>query len=217
MILVFWMLSFKPTFSLSSFIFIKRLFSSSSLSAIRVVSSAYLRPIRGLKIHWVWTHPLYQKKFQIQANKGLKETDFFLICIMQWRRSFKTWLNKKPNVKLLEKNQILHHYWKFYACTVSNVQLFAIPWTVAHQVPLSMGFFMEEYWRGLPFPSLGDLPDPESNPMSPASSALAGRFFTTEPQSFETWLNNRNQMLNYREIKYYFIIKNSINKARILH
>ena len=43
MILVFWMLSFQPTFSLSSFTFIKRLFSSSSLSAIRVVSSAYLR------------------------------------------------------------------------------------------------------------------------------------------------------------------------------
>ena len=43
MILVFWMLSFKPTFSLSSFTFIKRLYSSSSLSAIRVVSSAYLK------------------------------------------------------------------------------------------------------------------------------------------------------------------------------
>ena len=43
MILVFWMLSFKPTFSLSCFTFIKRLFRSSSLSAIRVVSSAYLR------------------------------------------------------------------------------------------------------------------------------------------------------------------------------
>ena len=43
MILVFWMLSFKPIFSLSSFTFIKRLFSSSLLSAIRVVSSAYLR------------------------------------------------------------------------------------------------------------------------------------------------------------------------------
>ena len=43
MIFVFWMLSFKPTFSLSSLTFIKRLFSSSSLSAIRVVSSAYLR------------------------------------------------------------------------------------------------------------------------------------------------------------------------------
>ena len=43
MILVFWMLSFKPDFSLSSFAFIKRLFSSSSLFAIRVVSSAYLK------------------------------------------------------------------------------------------------------------------------------------------------------------------------------
>ena len=43
MILVFWMLSFMPTFSLSSFTFMKRLFSSSLLSAIRVVSSAYLR------------------------------------------------------------------------------------------------------------------------------------------------------------------------------
>ena len=43
MIFVFWMLSFKPTFSLSTFTFIKRLFSSFSLSALRVVSSAYLR------------------------------------------------------------------------------------------------------------------------------------------------------------------------------
>ena len=43
MTFIFWMLSFKPAFSLSSFTFIKRLFSSSSLSAIRVVSSAYLR------------------------------------------------------------------------------------------------------------------------------------------------------------------------------
>ena len=43
MIFVFWMLSFKPAFSLSSFTFLKRMFSSSSLSAIRMVSSAYLR------------------------------------------------------------------------------------------------------------------------------------------------------------------------------
>ena len=43
MLLVFWMLSFKSTFSLSCFTFIKRLFSSSSISAIRVMSSVYLR------------------------------------------------------------------------------------------------------------------------------------------------------------------------------
>ena len=35
----------------------------------------------------------------------------------------------------------------------------ATPWTVAHQAPLSMGFSTQEYWSGLPFPSLGDLPD----------------------------------------------------------
>ena len=36
----------------------------------------------------------------------------------------------------------------------------AIPWTVAHQASLSMGFSRQEYWSGLPFPSPGDLPDP---------------------------------------------------------
>ena len=50
--------------------------------------------------------------------------------------------------------------------------------TVAHQAPLPMGFPRQEYWSGLPFPSLGDLPDPGIEPMSPA---LAGGFFTAEP------------------------------------
>ena len=38
--------------------------------------------------------------------------------------------------------------------------LFATPWTVAHQAPLSMGFYRQGYWSGLPFPSSGDLPNP---------------------------------------------------------
>ena len=50
--LCFWMLSFRPTFSFSSFPFIKRIFSSSSLSAIRVVSSAYLRLLTFLPQSW---------------------------------------------------------------------------------------------------------------------------------------------------------------------
>ena len=41
-------------------------------------------------------------------------------------------------------------------------------WTVACQSPLSMGFFRQEYWSGLPFPSPGVLPDPEIEPLSPA-------------------------------------------------
>ena len=44
----------------------------------------------------------------------------------------------------------------------------AIPWTVAHQAPLSMGFSRQEYWSGLPFPSPEDLPDSRIEPTSPA-------------------------------------------------
>ena len=43
---------------------------------------------------------------------------------------------------------------------LSRVRLFAAPWMLAHQAPLSMGFSRREYWSGLPFPSPGDLPDP---------------------------------------------------------
>ena len=65
-----------------------------------------------------------------------------------------------------------------HACVLSCVQLFAIPWTVAQQAPLSTGFSRQEYWSGLPFPSPGDLPDPGIKSSFPA---LAGGFFTTGP------------------------------------
>ena len=71
-----------------------------------------------------------------------------------------------------------------HACMLSHfscVQLFATLWTVACQAPLSMGFSRQEYWSGLPSPPPGDLPNPGIEPISPASPALAGRFFTTEP------------------------------------
>ena len=51
---------------------------------------------------------------------------------------------------------------------------------MAYQAPLSMGFPRQEYWSGLPFPPLRDLPDPEMEPTSLMSPALAGRFFTPE-------------------------------------
>ena len=57
----------------------------------------------------------------------------------------------------------------------------ATPWTVAHHAPLSVGFSRKEYWSGLPFPILGDLPDPGIELMSFASAALVGGFFTTVP------------------------------------
>ena len=61
----------------------------------------------------------------------------------------------------------------------SRVRLFAILWTTAHQVPLSMGFSRQEYWSRLPLPSPGDLPDPEIKPTSLKSPALADGSFTT--------------------------------------
>ena len=60
-------------------------------------------------------------------------------------------------------------------CIVSDSK---IPWTVACQALLSMGFSSQEYGSGLPFPSPGHLPDAG---IKPASPALAGGFFTTEP------------------------------------
>ena len=54
-------------------------------------------------------------------------------------------------------------------------------WIVARQGPLFMEFSGQEYWNGLPFPPPGDLPEPGIEPASPASPALAGGFFTTEP------------------------------------
>ena len=63
--------------------------------------------------------------------------------------------------------------------SLSCIQLFATPWTVACQAPLSVGFSRQEYWSGLPFPSPGDLPNPGIEPGSPALQADS---LPSEPQ-----------------------------------
>ena len=94
-----------------------------------------------------------------------------------------------------------------HAQSLMCVQFFATPWTVAHPAPLSMGFSRLEYWRGLPLPFPGDLPDPRVEPPSPVSPALAGRFFTTEPPgtpssqstlSFPGWWKGGGENLAWR-------------------
>ena len=70
---------------------------------------------------------------------------------------------------------------------------FATPWTIAHQVLL--GFPRQKYWSGLLFPSPGDLPNPESKPVSPES-----RFFTFEPPGSPNYQNSSDQiMLEHKE------------------
>ena len=83
-----------------------------------------------------------------------------------------------------------HHVWKpgqavmflvgLCICvrSLSHVQFFATPWTVAHLASLSMEFSRQEYWSGLPFATPGESPWPGIKLMSPAS---VGRFFTTVP------------------------------------
>ena len=66
--------------------------------------------------------------------------------------------------------------------------------TVARHSPLSMEFSRQEYWSGLPFPSLGNLPHPGIETVSPV---LAGRFLTTEP------LGVRCESMILRDIKLY--------------
>ena len=75
-------------------------------------------------------------------------------------------------VPLIFKAKVL--FMLLLSCQV-KFNIFVTSWTVACQVPLSMGFPRQEYWSGLPFPSPEDLPDPGIDPVSPA---LAGRFFT---------------------------------------
>ena len=82
--------------------------------------------------------------------------------------------------------------------SLSCVQLFVTPWTVAHQTPLSMGFPRQEHWSGLPFPSPGDLPEPgnelvslalqvDSLPAEPSGKPV-GLYFCKNSNEFKTQL-----------------------------
>ena len=82
-----------------------------------------------------------------------------------------------------------------YVCVCSVVSDSASPWTIAHPVPLSMGFPREEYRSRLPSASPLDLPDSGTEPASPVSPALAGRFFTVTPTGKPLQWNRRDQPL----------------------
>ena len=74
--------------------------------------------------------------------------------------------------------------------SLSRVQLFVTPWTVAYQAPLSMGFSRQEYWSELPFPSPGDLPNPGIEHGSPA---LQADTLPSEPWYRLSYLQRRNR------------------------
>ena len=105
MILVFWMLSFKPTFSLSSFTFIKTLFSS-SLSAIRVVSSAYLRLLIFLPATLISAYTSSSPIFLMiySAYKLNNQGD----SIQPWHTPFPIWNQSVVPCPVLTRQDLLH-------------------------------------------------------------------------------------------------------------
>ena len=89
-----------------------------------------------------------------------------------------------PISSLVEQNHTIfraERYTTMHVCAqlLSCVQLLATSWTVAHQAPLSLEFSRQEFWSGVPFPPLGDLPNPGIKPTSLASPLVAVRFLTT--------------------------------------
>ena len=84
----------------------------------------------------------------------------------------------------------------FMLSPFNRVLLFETLWTAARQAPVSRGFFRQEYWRGLPCPLPGDIPDPGTKPVSLTSPALAGKFFTTRA-TWEAHPMHRHQTLHF--------------------
>ena len=78
--------------------------------------------------------------------------------------------------------------------SLSRVQLFVTPWTVAYQAPPSMEFSRQEYWSGLPFPSSGDLPDPGIEPRSPA---LLADTLPSEPPHLSCTLKSPGELFTF--------------------
>ena len=161
MILVFWMLSFKPTFSLSSFTLIKRLFSYSSLSAIRAVLFAYLRLLIFLPAilipvcassnpAFLMMYSVYKLNKHFRAGtKGAESLDGV--------SHFKELEPRQPSCAFLVAHSRLI-LWDFMDCSS--------PGSSVH------GISQQEYWRGLPFPPPGDFPQLRIKPTSPEPPAL---------------------------------------------
>ena len=79
--------------------------------------------------------------------------------------------------KMVSEKKMVSESERKWKWSRSVVSVSVTPWTAAHQAPLSVGFFRQEYWSGLLFSSPGDLPDPGIKPRSPVLQADAGRHF----------------------------------------
>ena len=93
---------------------------------------------------------------------------------------------------------------------VSRVQLFMILWTVSRQAPLSMGFPGQEYWRGLPCPPPGDLPNAGIEPVAPAIPALQVGSLPLSHQGSQTRNQTVSELVSYKPLRRCLQLFNSI-------
>ena len=139
MIFVFWMLRLKPTFSLSSFSFIKRLFSSSSLSAIRMVSSAYLRLLMFLPAIMipacVSSSPAFLMMYS--AHKFNKQGD----NIQPWHTPFPIWNQSVPCPVLTVAS------WPAYRFLKRQARWSGIPSHLLQNFPVSCDPYSQRIWH----------------------------------------------------------------------
>ena len=116
--------------------------------------------------YYPWKCPFHFHKQASQSKKKRKKPVFVDSLLYSWHRHS---VNILDSIMLKNGYLIIAHGF-FCACMcvqlISCVWLFEIPWTVAHQAPLSMGFSRQEYWSGLPCPPPGDLPNAEIEPRS---------------------------------------------------
>ena len=125
----------------------------------------------GLYSPWGHQESDITEHLSLRFIQGLVNILAHMFCPLRGPESKETPAAKiTPGFKILVSNPC--------ACSVAQLCLtLCSPMNfTAHQTPLFIGFFRQEFWSGLPFPPAGDLPKPGF----PASPALAGRFFTTE-------------------------------------
>ena len=121
-------------------------------------------------VHWLRLH-LPMKGVHIWSL--VRELRSHMPCGQKTKKKKKN--HKKPTSNIVTNSIkiFFNEKWK----SLSHVWCFVTPWTITCQAPPSMEFSRQEYWNGLPFPSPGDLPNPEIEPRSPS---IAGRVFTIQ-------------------------------------
>ena len=127
-------------------------------------------PFTSLEVsiwHWWYIHTYFLKSVLCSQRPDCSCITWVMtgspLCMTLTYTSFSFHSSVKWHQSLIK--------WKVKVKSPSCLQLFATPYSVAHQAPLSMEFSRQEYWSGLPCPSPGDLPDPGIEPRSPALQA----------------------------------------------